>query len=205
MAIDRDLRRQITGAIVLAALIAAVVGVVVALTATAALRTVGISGGDGPAPSVAQPEPDETPTPDTVESPSSTPSPSTDPTPSTSPGPSTSPSPTSGPRSGAGGSREPKPDAESSPIELHTGALAAVAMEQVTLRGRYPGGNGTTLQVQRLEGGSWTAFPTTATVEGGTFQTYVALGRPGPNRLRVVDPATGETSNVVRIRVFGRA
>ena len=74
-------------------------------------------------------------------------------------------------------------------------------MEEVSLGGRYPGGNGTTLQVQRREGGSWTAFPTSATVDGATFETHVALGLPGPNRLRVVDPRSGTTSNAVVITV----
>jgi hypothetical protein len=63
--------------------------------------------------------------------------------------------------------------------------------------GSYPGGNGTTLQVQRREGGSWAAFPTSATVDDGTFRTYVESGQPGPNAFRVVDPARGQASNVV--------
>ena len=33
------------------------------------------------------------------------------------------------------------------------------------------------------------------------FDTYVALGQPGPNRLRVVDPGSGRTSNAVVVNI----
>lgn len=186
MPMDPDLRRQVTRAVLMVTGIAVVLGLVVALTATAALRMAGVSGDDGPAPSVAAPEP-ELPTPDTVES-----SPTPSPTPSPSPT-ETTPSPTE--------SRSAKPTPKPRQIRLRAGASAATAMEEVTLSGRYPGGNGSTLQVQRREGGAWVPFPTSATVEGGTFETYVALGQPGPNRMRVVDTSTGRTSNVVVIDV----
>jgi hypothetical protein len=55
--------------------------------------------------------------------------------------------------------------------------------------------------VQRREGASWNAFPTSATVRGGTFRTYVASGRPGPNEFRVVDRRRGLASNIVTFRV----
>jgi hypothetical protein len=57
------------------------------------------------------------------------------------------------------------------------------------------------LQVQRLEGGQWVDFPTTATVSGGQFSTYIETGHAGVNKIRVVDPSTGQSSNVVAIQI----
>ncbi len=74
-------------------------------------------------------------------------------------------------------------------------------MQRVDLRGRYPGHGGSRLQVQRLEGGRWSAFPVDVTVRSGGFHTWVASGRPGRNRFRVVDPATGRTSPPVTVTV----
>jgi len=54
--------------------------------------------------------------------------------------------------------------------------------------------------VQRFEGG-WVDFPTSATVEGGTFDTYVESGQTGPNRFRVLDKSNGEVSNTVTVKV----
>jgi len=88
-----------------------------------------------------------------------------------------------------------------SDIRLRASESSVASYEEVTLSGSYPGANGTTLSVQRFEGGSWTGFPTTATVDGGRFSTFVASGQQGQNRFRVVDPDTGEASNVVVFRV----
>jgi hypothetical protein len=196
VAVDPQLRRQIVRAVLMVAGIAVVIGLVVALTATAALRMAGVSGDDGPPPTVAEPDPDELPSPDTVE-----PTPSEGP--SASPGPSQRPSdsPSKGP--GESPSKSPGPTKSDKPqqITLTASASSASSMQQVGLSGSYPGGNGVTLQVQRREGGSWAPFPTSATVDGGRFSTYVALGQPGPNRLRVVDPRSGQASNVVVIDV----
>jgi len=187
VAVDPQLRRQITRAVLLVAGIAAVIGLVVALTATAALRMAGVTGDDGPAPTAAAPEPDEPNEPETRE-----------PSPSASPSPSPTGEPTAGPTS-----RSPKPERreQQAAITLRASTLSAGSMQEVTLSGRYPGGNGTTLQVQRREGGSWVPFPTSAQVDGGSFSTYVALGQPGPNRMRVVDTGSGTSSNVVTINI----
>jgi hypothetical protein len=56
------------------------------------------------------------------------------------------------------------------------------------------------LQVQRFEGG-WTDFPSSTSVSGGTFTTYVMTGQSGMNKFRVVDPATGKKSNAVTVHV----
>ncbi len=73
-------------------------------------------------------------------------------------------------------------------------------MGRIDLSGRYPR-NGATLVVQRRDGGHWTRFPVTATVRRGRFHTWVQSGYRGPNRFRVLDPATGRASAPVTITV----
>lgn len=72
---------------------------------------------------------------------------------------------------------------------------------RIYLTGRYRGGNGATLQVQRFEDGRWSDFPVDTTVSGGRFSTYVQSGYPGRNRFRMVDPATGRASDAVSVVV----
>lgn len=85
-------------------------------------------------------------------------------------------------------------------ISLSASPLEVSPMERIYLTGTFPGGEGASLQVQRMEDG-WTDFPVSTSVSGGTFSTYVMTGRNGENRFRVVDPASGKKSNPVRIRV----
>lgn len=77
----------------------------------------------------------------------------------------------------------------------------ATILQRVTLSGSYQAPPGTSLQVQRDEGGTWVDFPTSATANGGTFSTYVATGQEGRNLFRVVDTSTGRTSNVVVVTI----
>jgi len=130
-------------------------------------------------------------------SPTDTPSPTETPSQAATPSPTPSASPhkkTTRPKPKPTKSRRPRPD---NTIQLRVSASRVSSYERVTLSGSYPGGSGTRLQVQRREGGSWASFPTSATVDGGRFSTYVASGQRGPNAFRVVDPSTGTTSNVV--------
>lgn len=83
-------------------------------------------------------------------------------------------------------------------ITLDASPKVASTYQRVNLTGRYPGGNGTTLTVQRRQGG-WADFPTSATVRGGSFSTYVQTGRAGVNRFRVVDQSTGKKSKPVSV------
>lgn len=85
-------------------------------------------------------------------------------------------------------------------IALTANPSTVGSMQRINLTGSYPGGGDATLQVQRKEG-SWQDFPTSASVRGGTFATYVLTGRTGPNRFRVVDEATGRSSNPVTVTV----
>jgi hypothetical protein len=86
-------------------------------------------------------------------------------------------------------------------IELQVSPPSAGTYERVNLTGSYRAGDGATLQVQRLESGSWVDFPTSATVSGGTFSTYIETGHTGPNKFRMLDTATGRTSNVAVVRI----
>jgi hypothetical protein len=101
-------------------------------------------------------------------------------------------------------SRSPKPKEKRKPprsvISLSASPTEVSPMEQIYLSGTYPGGEGATLQVQRFEG-SWTNFPSSTSVSGGTFTTYVMTGQSGPNKFRVVDSATGKKSNAVTVTV----
>lgn len=86
-------------------------------------------------------------------------------------------------------------------ISLSVSPLDVAAMERIYLTGTYPGGEGASLQVQRFENGGWTDFPTSASVSGGTFTTYVMTGQAGVNKFRVVDAGRGKASNPVTVRV----
>ena len=93
--------------------------------------------------------------------------------------------------------RKPPP----SVISLSASPVEVSRMERIYLSGTYPRGEGASLQVQRFEGGAWTDFPTSASVSGGTFSSYVMTGQSGPNKFRVVDAATGKKSNPVTVTV----
>lgn len=86
-------------------------------------------------------------------------------------------------------------------ISLSASPVTVAPMQQIYLSGTYPGGEGATLQVQRLEGGSWNNFPTSASVSGGTFSTYVMTGQKGANKFRVVDSDSGKKSNIATVTV----
>ncbi|HET7356706.1 MAG TPA: hypothetical protein VFJ09_08535 [Nocardioidaceae bacterium] len=130
------------------------------------------------------------------------------------------------PSPGAGPSVSPSPAAPSSPasteapaaqspsasptkrhhhrrhqITLAASPLHASPSERIDLSGRYPGGDGTVLQVQNYQSGSWTTFPVSVTVSGSTFRTYIYSGNPGPQRFRVVDTSSGRASNPVTVTI----
>jgi len=104
-------------------------------------------------------------------------------------GPGSAASPTAAPRT-----KRPAIALTVSPARVGPG-------QRIDLTGRYPGGDGARLQVQRREGGAWTDFPVDVPVTGGRFATYVTTGRTGPQQFRVTDPGTGRASNPARVRV----
>ncbi len=95
----------------------------------------------------------------------------------------------------------PPGDSPLTAIQLSASPQSAGTYDRVNLSGSYPSAEGTTLQVQRYEFGAWVDFPTSATVSGGTFSTYIQTGRSGLNRFRVLDTSTGRASNVVTVSI----
>jgi len=112
-----------------------------------------------------------------------------------------------GPTGNGPGSTEPT-SATPRPSPSGDGTLtaspeAADSFEQVTLSGRLPGvAAGTSLQVERREGGSWVTFPVTVTTDAsGGFSTFVELGQVGPNELRLVLPGSTRSTPQVTVTV----
>lgn len=95
-----------------------------------------------------------------------------------------------------------KPKATPKPrITLQAFPQQVGANQRITLSGGYARGEGAKLLVQRFEAGAWADFPVDATVTGQLFSTYITTGRTGVNRIRMLDPTTGRTSNPVRVTV----
>lgn len=86
-------------------------------------------------------------------------------------------------------------------ISLTISPTTAATYARINLSGTYHAPDGSTLQVQREEGGSWVNFPTTATVSGGRFATYVETGQSGINRFRVSDIFRGVSSRAAVVTV----
>ena len=86
-------------------------------------------------------------------------------------------------------------------ISLSVTQQSVSPMQQIDLTGTYQAGEGAILQVQRLEGGTWSDFPVTMSVSGGTFATYVQTAQVGPNQFRVVDTDSQVVSNEVTVTV----
>jgi hypothetical protein len=110
--------------------------------------------------------------------------------------PSSGPSSASDPRSGSA--------EEQRTIQLEDVADSAKPFQTVRIQGTYRGGGDTFLRVQRSEGGKWLDFPLpTKTNESGRFTAYVELGQPGRYALRVLDPDSGVTSNILVLVIKG--
>ena len=114
--------------------------------------------------------------------------------------PDTFPDPEGSGKASASPSPTKKPAKKRTAISLQASPQQVPANQRINLTGDYPRSDGASLQVQRFEG-SWVDFPVNASVRGGSFSTYVFTGRTGPNRFRVVDKASGRTSNPVRVVV----
>lgn len=127
---------------------------------------------------------------------------------------SASPSAFNLPRPSDTGSAVPEPDdvvepstgeatseAPAEAISLSVTQQSVSPMQQIDLTGTYRAGDGAILQVQRLQGGTWSDFPVTMSVSGGTFATYVRTGQVGANRFRVIDTDSQVTSNEVTVTV----
>lgn len=91
--------------------------------------------------------------------------------------------------------------ADDQDLAVEAGATQARRLDAVPLTGSYR--PGATLRVQLADSdGEWSSYPLSIVVDDeGHFSTFVELGRTGPNRLRMVEPATGVTSNEVVVTV----
>ncbi len=72
--------------------------------------------------------------------------------------------------------------------------------QRINFNGVYEGNEGASLQVQRKEGG-WTDFPVTASVQGGSFETWIQTSRTGKAKFRVFDKEADKGSNVVTVQI----
>ena len=105
---------------------------------------------------------------------------------------------TAGPDSATASARPARPSRQR--ISLQADQTRVAGLQRINLTGVYRRGEGVQLQVQRFDGG-WSDFPTTATVRGGIFTTYVVSGRLGENRFRVLDKSSGRASNPVAVTI----
>ncbi len=104
---------------------------------------------------------------------------------------------------GGGNQTEAPPEPEDA-ISLSASVDQVRPGEPIDLSGVYPGGEGATLVVQRLEDGKWVDFAggeVTTSVSNETFSTYVITERSGLNTWRVRDNRTDEVSNEVRVKI----
>lgn len=113
------------------------------------------------------------------------------------PSPAASPPSLPGGGGGATTSSKPKP----SQITLFVAPQQVNPGQRINFNGVYPGGEGATLQVQRREGGSWIDFPVTASVRGGSFETWIQTSRTGKAKFRVFDSSANKGSNVVAVGI----
>jgi hypothetical protein len=87
-------------------------------------------------------------------------------------------------------------------ISLQAGEQTVPPMGRIDLTGSYPSGEGAVLNVQKFSNGSWQDFYSiSASVQNGTFSTYIQTGTPGVNRFRVIDSDTHLASNEVRVTI----
>lgn len=74
--------------------------------------------------------------------------------------------------------------------------------QEITLAGSFRNLQSGSLQVQRREGGTWTDFPVTASIDpDGSFSTYILTSRTGTAPFRLLDKGSGRSTPVVRITI----
>jgi hypothetical protein len=192
----QDLRERVVGALGAVLAVALVIGVVAGAVAYGAVRAAGLHGDEAASVgSTAASMPSDQASPRAPEPPTAR---------SEKHQASDKPKADPGPKHKTRHHRHPRRKAKSprnGHLTLTTSREHAAPMGRVNLWGHYPGQEGVRLVVQRREGGRWERFPVTVTLRGGSFQTWVASGRRGPNLFRVLDPATGRASASVSVSV----
>jgi hypothetical protein len=194
---DRDRRddetswpRQLLIGIGALVAVALVIGGVVSVVALGAARVAGIA--EGPVTASAKPS---------LYIPSGKPTVKVEPYPAAPGSAGGHASQKAGPAAGTSKKPSAKPKKKPRRISLQASPLHVSAGQRINLTGVYKGGEGTRLQIQRREGGSWADFPVTVPVSGGSFHTYITTSHTGVNALRVLDKGSGRASNVVRVHV----
>jgi hypothetical protein len=121
-------------------------------------------------------------------------------TPST--GHSSAPPTSTGPGGGTPSTATTTPPRKPHPaFTLSISPSTASTYERIDLAGRYDAPDGTALQVQRKENGSWVDFNATATLSNSQFRTYVETGHVGVNLFRVTDVFRGRSSQTATVTV----
>ena len=184
MSVDED-RPVVTGLFALVG-VGLAVGLIAGLAVMVGVHVIGVGGGStgggsGAGPTMYLPKPQKT-------------------------APSSGPSLTLGTSSTTTAS--PSQQASSKPakpkkrISLQAGEQTVAPMGRIDLTGTYPSGEGAVLNVQEFTNGSWQDFySVSATVQNGTFSTYIQTGIAGLARFRVIDSDTHLASNEVRVTV----
>ena len=175
---DRRRRNRLAIAVVVGlVLVGAALGAFIGLVGSSVVRVLPDSD-----PTVSRPGRDGTSYPPL------TPQPSTQQTSETTPPPET---------------RSPRTPRTPRPGALTASPLQAGTFETIQLSGTLPGvPQGVQLQVQRKQGGVWTAFPVTATTQpGGAFTTSVETGQVGANVFRLTDPQSGRSTPPVTVQI----
>lgn len=173
-------RRNLVMAVLKVVGVAVVVGAVIGLGVLVVVKALGLSG----TPATHSPARGDTAVPSALPTVALS-----------SPGGSESSTPTDTP------SETPTPGPDQA-IRLSATPVSVQPLQRIDLTGTWSGPDNTSLQVQRMENGAWTDFSTVqAQLRGGTFTTYVMTSRPGANRFRVRDPASGKASNAVTVTV----
>ncbi|MEI2714019.1 MAG: hypothetical protein V9G04_12205 [Nocardioides sp.] len=108
---------------------------------------------------------------------------------------------TAGPLISAGPGPSASESASDTGITLQSPQAEVGVLQQITLSGEYPGGDGAVLQVQRFASGSWVDFPVTANVSGGKFSTYIQTGQTGENKFRMTDKSNETSSNEITVTI----
>ncbi len=86
-------------------------------------------------------------------------------------------------------------------ITLYVAPQAVSPGERINFNGVYVDGEGVQLQIQRREGAVWADFPVLATVQGGSFETWIMTSHTGRQLFRVFDPQANRASRPVAVTV----
>ncbi|QWC86189.1 hypothetical protein KLP28_05655 [Nocardioidaceae bacterium] len=80
---------------------------------------------------------------------------------------------------------------------------AAEPYETVVWRGTFRGQTGRTLTLQNKVGPNWIDYREKATVQGnGRYRGTLVAGLSGVDEFRVVDPRSGQVSNVAKVEIY---